>query len=45
MRKKKVMYKMLLDISTIEAKQMYNEAKLEAKSMYAKYAVRRAKNE
>ena len=39
-RRKKVMYKRLLDTGTVEAKQMYNKAKLEAKN-----AVRRAKNE
>ena len=34
------MYKRLLDTDTVEAKQMYNKAKSEAKN-----AVRRAKNE
>ena len=38
--KEKVMYKRLLDAGTVEAKQMYNKAKLVAKN-----AVRRAKNE
>ena len=39
-RNKKVMYKRLLDTGTVEAKQMYNKAKLVAKN-----AVRRANNE